>query len=183
MIVLNLARYHVVEKFGEEGRRVVCRARDEQLDRYSNERARLSMRILNLGLVLVLSASVLWAQTLADKEYQRRQREEYEQRKRALRSLGDLQRVQVPSKKEKAAKELKQARKDMRKKKYEKALRRLKKATELYPQYAEPFYEIGRIYLRQNRKEETRKAFEQAIARIFYPLKEAQVCERMLRER
>ena len=51
----------------------------------------------------------------------------------------------------------------MSKKKYEKALRRLKKATKIYPQYTEAFYEMGRIFLQQNRKEEARKAFEQAI--------------------
>ena len=30
MIVLNLAHYRIVEKFGDERRRVVYRARDEQ---------------------------------------------------------------------------------------------------------------------------------------------------------
>ena len=63
----------------------------------------------------------------------------------------------------KAHKEFKKARKAVRKKKYEEALRRLQKATEIYPQYTEAFYEMGRIYLLQNRKEDTRKVFEQAI--------------------
>ena len=39
------------------------RARDERLDSYSKERARFPMRIRNVGLALVLSVSMLWAQT------------------------------------------------------------------------------------------------------------------------
>ena len=64
----------------------------------------------------------------------------------------------------KAAKEFRKARKAARKKKYEEALGRLQKATEMYPQYAEAFNEMGRIYRGQNQKEEARRAFEQAIA-------------------
>ena len=69
--------------------------------------------------------------------------------------------LKVPKK---AAKEFKKARRAARKKKYEEALGRLQKATEMYPQYAEAFNEMGVIYGRQNQKEEARKAFEQAIA-------------------
>ncbi len=64
----------------------------------------------------------------------------------------------------KAAKEFRKARKAARKKKYEEALGRLQKATEMYPQYAAAFNEMGVIYLRQNQQPEARHAFEQAIA-------------------
>ena len=69
--------------------------------------------------------------------------------------------LKVPKK---AKKEFKKAQKVARKKKYEEALRRLQKATEIYPQYAEAFNEMGMIYRRQKQKEEARQAFEQAIA-------------------
>ena len=69
--------------------------------------------------------------------------------------------LKVPKK---AAKEFKKALRAARKKKYEGALGRLQKATEIYPEYAEAFNEMGVIYRRQNQKEEARKAFEQAIA-------------------
>ena len=69
--------------------------------------------------------------------------------------------LKVPKK---AAKEFGKARRAARKKKYEEALGRLQKATEMYPQYAEAFNEMGVIYGRQNQKEKARKAFEQAIA-------------------
>ncbi len=49
-------------------------------------------------------------------------------------------------------------------KKSDEALLRLRKATELYPEYAEAFNEIGLVHQRQNQVEEARKAFEQAIA-------------------
>ena len=51
-----------------------------------------------------------------------------------------------------------------RKKKYDEALQRLQKATEIYPEYAEAFNEMGAIYLRKKQKTEALKAFEQAIA-------------------
>ena len=69
--------------------------------------------------------------------------------------------LEVPKK---AKKEFKKARKAARKKKYEEALRRLQKATEIYPQYAEAFNEMGMIYRGQKQREEARQAFEQAIA-------------------
>ena len=69
--------------------------------------------------------------------------------------------LKVPKK---AKKEFKKARKAARKKKYGEALGRLQKATEIYPQYAEAFNEMGMIYLGQKQREEARQAFEQAIA-------------------
>ena len=65
---------------------------------------------------------------------------------------------------EKAAKEFRKARKAARRKKYDEALGRLQKATEMYPQYAAAFNEMGLIYLRQNQQPEARQAFQQAIA-------------------
>ena len=69
--------------------------------------------------------------------------------------------LKVPKK---AAKEFRKARKAARKKKYEEALGRLRKATEMYPQYAEAFNEMGLVYRLQNQNQEARQAFKQAIA-------------------
>ena len=86
MSVLNLGHYRIVEKFGDERRCVVDRAHNEQLDRYSNERARFLMRILNLGLALVLSVSMLWAQsgaaTWAEAEAAAERRQRFVERSR-----------------------------------------------------------------------------------------------------
>ena len=157
---------------------MVYQTHNERLDRYSNERARFPMRIRNVGLALVLSASMLWAQDTvspipggpnSDPQYERNRRMSGALREggmspaEARRGLKRRLEKAAEPKVNKAHKEFKKARKDVRKKKYEKALRRLKKATEIYPHYTEAFYEMGRIYLLQNRKEETRKAFEQAI--------------------
>ena len=160
MIVLNLEHYPVVEN----------RAPNEQLNRDVIQRGEggFLMGIRNLGVALVLSVSLLWAQS----DYERRRTEAVQReidRKLEAEQLWPRRsemlsrKWEVPSKQEKAHKEFKKALKAVRKKKYEKALGRLKKATEIYPQFTEAFYEMGRIYLQQNRKEEARKAFEQAI--------------------
>ena len=69
--------------------------------------------------------------------------------------------LKVPKK---ARKEFRKAQRAARKKKYEEALRRLQKATEMYPQYAEAFNEMGLVYRLQNQNQEARQAFDQAIA-------------------
>lgn len=63
-----------------------------------------------------------------------------------------------------AAKEFDKGRELGLKKKYDEALARLRKATELYPKYAEAFNEIGLVYRRQSQNDEAQKAFEAAIA-------------------
>ncbi len=76
-------------------------------------------------------------------------------------TIVSLASLKVP---EKARKEFNKARKAGRKKKYDEALQRLQKATEIYPEYAEAFNEMGAIYIRKKQKTEALKAFEHAIA-------------------
>ena len=157
------------------------RAHNEQLDRDDTQKGEggFLMGIRNLGVALVLSVSMLWAQGVDERmrmeadrvrmdEGDRRLMEDERQSQQLKMELPSLQRGPFLVggelfKKKKAHEEFKKARKAARKKKYEKALRRLEKATEIYPRYTEAFYEMGRIYLQQNRKEEAHKAFEQAI--------------------
>ena len=62
-----------------------------------------------------------------------------------------------------AAKEFEKGHKAREKKNFDEALEHLKKATEVYPKYAEAFNEIGLVYRNMNNAEEAQKAYEQAI--------------------
>ena len=176
MICLNLGHYHIVEKLGDKRRRVVYREHNEQVDRVATQK-RFLMGIRILGVALVLSVSMLWAQGFDERmqmtERDRRLMEDERQSQQLKMELPSLQ-FEKPSRKlskrEKAQEKFEKALEAARKKKYKKALQQLKKATKIYPQYTEAFYEMGqiylemgRIYLQQGRKEEARKAFGQAI--------------------
>lgn len=69
--------------------------------------------------------------------------------------------LQVPKD---AAKEFEKAHQARQKKKFDEAIARLRKATDIYPKYAEAFNEMGLVYRNQNQNEEAQKAFESAIA-------------------
>ena len=149
------------------------RAHNGQLGREGIQK-RFLMGIRNLSVALVLSVSMLCAQGEIDYEraHQVLMLREAERARRRMEAEREWQRLgreepslkwEELSKEEKAQKEFEKALEAVRKKKYERALRQLKKATEIDPQHTGAFYEMGRIRLQQNRKEEARKAFEQAI--------------------
>jgi len=69
--------------------------------------------------------------------------------------------LKVPNK---ARKEYEKGMKAAQKEKFDEALAYLRKATEIYPKYAEAFNSMGRVHRAQKRDDEARKAFESAIA-------------------
>jgi len=62
-----------------------------------------------------------------------------------------------------ARKELERGRKDLEKKKFAKAEPQLKRALEIYSDYAEAWFNLGLLYHEQKRYEEARLAYEKAV--------------------